>query len=65
MGILHFYVNGVDQGPAAFNIPEHVFGVIGLVNSLICDIQTCDVTESNATVFACKNVFAGYLNCLY
>lgn len=29
MGILHFFVNGMDQGPAAFNIPEHVFGVIG------------------------------------
>lgn len=29
MGILHFFVNGVDQGPAAFNIPEHVFGVVG------------------------------------
>lgn len=29
MGILHFFVNGVDQGPAAFNIPEHVFGIIG------------------------------------
>ncbi|XP_068632829.1 neuralized-like protein 4 [Battus philenor] len=30
MGILHFYVNGVDQGPAAFNIPEQVFGIIDL-----------------------------------
>ncbi|CAG9137333.1 unnamed protein product [Plutella xylostella] len=30
IGILHFFVNGVDQGPAAFNIPEHVFGVIDL-----------------------------------
>ncbi|KAG6443228.1 hypothetical protein O3G_MSEX002723 [Manduca sexta] len=30
LGILHFYVNGVDQGPAAFNIPEHVFGIIDL-----------------------------------
>ncbi|XP_052746681.1 neuralized-like protein 4 isoform X2 [Bicyclus anynana] len=30
MGILHFFVNGVDQGPAAFNIPEHVFGIIDL-----------------------------------
>lgn len=29
MGILHFFVNGVDQGPAAFNVPEHVFGIIG------------------------------------
>ncbi|CAK1588784.1 unnamed protein product [Parnassius mnemosyne] len=30
MGILHFFVNGVDQGPAAFNIPEQVFGIIDL-----------------------------------
>ncbi|XP_038216186.1 neuralized-like protein 4 isoform X1 [Zerene cesonia] len=30
MGILHFFVNGIDQGPAAFNIPEHVFGVVDL-----------------------------------
>lgn len=29
LGILHFFVNGVDQGPAAFNVPEHVFGIIG------------------------------------
>lgn len=34
LGILHFFVNGVDQGPAAFNVPEHVFGIIGeLCNS--------------------------------
>ncbi|XP_050683838.1 neuralized-like protein 4 isoform X2 [Leptidea sinapis] len=30
MGILHFFVNGVDQGPAAFNVPENVFGVLDL-----------------------------------
>ncbi|KAH9628013.1 hypothetical protein HF086_017988 [Spodoptera exigua] len=29
LGILHFFVNGVDQGPAAFNVPEHVFGIVG------------------------------------
>lgn len=29
VGILHFFVNGIDQGPAAFNIPELVFGIIG------------------------------------
>lgn len=28
-GTLHFWVNGVDQGPAATNIPEKVYGVIG------------------------------------
>lgn len=29
-GVLHFWVNGVDQGPAASNVPERVFGVIDL-----------------------------------
>lgn len=31
LGILHFFVNGVDQGPAAFNVPEHVYGIIGKI----------------------------------
>lgn len=29
-GALHFFVNGVDQGKAASNIPDKVFGVIDL-----------------------------------
>ncbi|XP_070207113.1 neuralized-like protein 4 isoform X3 [Littorina saxatilis] len=29
-GALHFYVNGVDQGIAASNVPENVYGVIDL-----------------------------------
>lgn len=29
-GVLHFWVNGVDQGPAASNVPAHVYGVIDL-----------------------------------
>lgn len=28
-GTLHFWVNGVDQGPGATNVPERVYGVIG------------------------------------
>lgn len=28
-GVLHFLVNGVDQGPAGSNVPERVYGVIG------------------------------------
>lgn len=28
-GLLHFFVNGVDQGTAATNVAERVFGVIG------------------------------------
>ncbi|XP_023215732.1 neuralized-like protein 4 isoform X1 [Centruroides sculpturatus] len=29
-GTLHFFVDGIDQGPAATNIPEKVYGVIDL-----------------------------------
>ncbi|XP_033763671.1 neuralized-like protein 4 [Pecten maximus] len=29
-GTLHFYVNGIDQGQAASNVPEFVYGVIDL-----------------------------------
>lgn len=29
-GTVHFFVNGIDQGPAAVNVPEKVFGVIDL-----------------------------------
>ena len=29
-GTLHFYVNAVDQGVAASNVPDTVFGVIDL-----------------------------------
>lgn len=29
-GTLHFFVNGVDQGPAATNVPEKIYGVVDL-----------------------------------
>ena len=29
-GVLHFYVNGVDQGQAATNVPAEIYGVIDL-----------------------------------
>lgn len=32
-GILHFYVNGVDQGPAATEVPECIYGVVGMLDS--------------------------------
>ncbi|XP_026761342.2 neuralized-like protein 4 [Galleria mellonella] len=64
MGILHFFVNGVDQGPAAFNIPEHVFGIIDLygrvaqatiVNTYLpppmLSPESPLSTESNATIY--------------
>lgn len=28
-GTLHFFVNGIDQGPAATNVPEKIHGVVG------------------------------------
>lgn len=28
-GLLHFFVNGTDQGTAASNVPERIYGVIG------------------------------------
>ncbi|XP_047524615.1 neuralized-like protein 4 isoform X2 [Pieris napi] len=64
MGILHFFVNGVDQGPAAFNIPGQVFGVIDLygrvAQATIVDTYSPPTTfspespnsfESNTTVY--------------
>ena len=29
-GVLHFYVNGIDQGEAAVAVPANVYGVIDL-----------------------------------
>lgn len=29
LGILHVFINGADQGPAAFNVPENVYGIVG------------------------------------
>ncbi|XP_028174207.1 neuralized-like protein 4 isoform X1 [Ostrinia furnacalis] len=67
MGILHFFVNGVDQGPAAFNIPEHVFGIIDLYGRVAqATIVECYMpppfspespisTESNATVYPIRD----------
>jgi neuralized-like protein 4 len=34
-GNLHFFVNGVDQGCAATNIPDNVYGVIDLVRYIL------------------------------
>ncbi|XP_073953644.1 neuralized E3 ubiquitin protein ligase 4 isoform X1 [Choristoneura fumiferana] len=64
MGILHFFVNGVDQGPAAFNVPEHVFGVVDLYGRVaqativeayippaVYSPESPVSTESNATIY--------------
>lgn len=62
-GTLHFWVNGVDQGPAAINVPENVYGVIDLygqaAQATIVDVSECDDTPdtgnstiSNTTLFS-------------
>lgn len=33
-GALHFFVNGIDQGPAAINVPEKLYGVVGKKNHI-------------------------------
>ncbi|XP_064610379.1 neuralized-like protein 4 [Liolophura sinensis] len=42
-GTLHFYVNSIDQGPAASNVPANVYGVIDLygqaAQATICDMS--------------------------
>ncbi|XP_045542113.1 neuralized-like protein 4 [Papilio machaon] len=30
LGVLHFYINGEDQGPAAYNVPDQIYGIIDL-----------------------------------
>ncbi|XP_013133372.1 PREDICTED: neuralized-like protein 4 [Papilio polytes] len=30
LGVLHFYINGEDQGPAAYNVPDQLYGIIDL-----------------------------------
>ncbi|CAD7080305.1 unnamed protein product [Hermetia illucens] len=61
-GTLHFWVNGVDQGPAATNVPERVYGVIDLygqaAQASIVDTSECgspdtgNSTISNTTLYS-------------
>ncbi|XP_067005004.1 neuralized-like protein 4 [Anabrus simplex] len=61
-GTLHFFVNGTDQGAAASNIPDRVFGVIDLygqaaqatiVDSLDCySPDTVNSSLSNTTLYS-------------
>nr|NP_648688.2 neuralized E3 ubiquitin protein ligase 4 [Drosophila melanogaster]API64957.1 neuralized E3 ubiquitin protein ligase 4 [Drosophila melanogaster] len=61
-GTLHFWVNGVDQGPAANNVPERVYGVIDLygqaAQASIVDTSECgspdtgNSTISNTTLYS-------------
>ncbi|XP_076270318.1 neuralized E3 ubiquitin protein ligase 4 isoform X2 [Rhynchophorus ferrugineus] len=61
-GQLHFFVNGVDQGSAANNVPEKVYGVVDLygqaVGVTIIDMydyaspDTINSSLSNATLYS-------------
>ncbi|EDV96611.1 neuralized-like protein 4 [Drosophila grimshawi] len=61
-GTLHFWVNGIDQGPAATNVPERVYGVIDLygqaAQASIIDTSECgspdtgNSTISNTTLYS-------------
>ena len=55
-GVLHFFVNGDDQGPAATNVPERIYGVIDLYGQAaqatiidISDYRSPEGLDSNAT----------------
>ncbi|XP_050504188.1 neuralized-like protein 4 [Diabrotica virgifera virgifera] len=61
-GLLHFFVNGVDQGCAASNVPEKIYGVIDLygqaVEATIIDAydyaspDTVNSSLSNTTLYS-------------
>ncbi|XP_063932045.1 neuralized-like protein 4 isoform X2 [Zophobas morio] len=61
-GLLHFFVNGVDQGAAASNVPEKIYGVIDLygqaVEASIIDMydygspDTINSSLSNTTLYS-------------
>lgn len=33
-GTVHFFLNGVDLGPAAYEVPDRVFGIIGMLRNI-------------------------------
>lgn len=60
-GCLHFFVNGVDQGVAASNIPEEIYGAIDLYGQAVeasivdfndfCSPDTINSSLSNTTLY--------------
>lgn len=55
-GVVHFFVNSEDQGPAATNVPERVYGVIDLYGQAaqativdLADFRSPDGLESTVT----------------
>ena len=54
-GTLHFFVNSDDQGPAASNVPENVYGVIDLYG------QAAQATIIDLSEYRSPDVLAGNL----
>lgn len=62
-GNLYFFVNGVDQGLAASNVPEHVFGVVDLYGQAAqatvvqhadhCSSDVLPSSVSSSTIYRC------------
>lgn len=46
-GSLHFFVNGVPQGPAAWNVPSSVYAVVDLYGQAAQATIMDDMGESN------------------
>lgn len=46
-GSLHFFVNGVPQGPAAWNVPPSVYAVVDLYGQAAQATIMDDMGESN------------------
>lgn len=57
-GVLHFFVNGEDQGPAAGNVPDKVYGVVDLYGQAA---QVSIVTPSPATPLTDSSPYPSYL----
>lgn len=55
-GLLHFFVNGIDQGTAASNVPEKVYGVIGELLLLFFYVFKNALIVS---FFVCLKIFMG------
>ncbi len=49
-GVLHFFVNAIDQGPAATNIPSKVYAVIDMYGKCA---QVTIVDDSNRDIGSC------------
>ena len=57
-GVLHFFVNGEDQGPSVGHIPENVYGVIDLYGQAA---QVSIVTQCSSTPLTDSSSYPSYL----